>query len=144
MYRRSFIILAASLAATGALQAQSRIAATLHRNPNCGCCDVYATHLEESGFSVTLESTTGLPAVRAAAGVPEELAGCHTMFVGDYVVEGLVPAEVVLRMLKEQPAIRGVALPGMPLGVPGMPGPRSERLDVYAFGDGDTTVYAQV
>lgn len=144
MYRRTFLVLATSLLALGQTRAQSPIAATLHKNPNCGCCDVYAAHLEENGFSVTLEDTTDLPSVRKAAGVPEELAGCHTMYVGDYIVEGLVPAEIVTRMLTEQPPIRGIALPGMPTGVPGMPGPKSGLLDVYAFGDGRPAVYAQV
>lgn len=144
MHRRSFLILAGSLIAAGPARSQSLPAATLHKNPNCGCCDVYAAHLKENGFSVALQNTTDLPSVRQAAGVPEELAGCHTMYVGDYIVEGLVPAEVVVRMLTEKPAIKGIALPGMPIGVPGMPGSRSEQLDVFAFGEGLRTVYARV
>lgn len=143
MHRRTFLILATSAAAMTTARGQSIISATLHKNPNCGCCDVYAAHLEENGFSVTLENTTDLPSVSRAAGVPEQLAGCHTMFVGDYVVEGLVPADIVTRMLVEKPAIKGIALPGMPIGAPGMPGPKAGPLTVYAFGAGEPVVYAE-
>lgn len=143
MHRRSFLVLATSLVAATAVRGQSTIPATLHKNPNCGCCDVYAGHLKENGFSVTLENTTDLPSVSRAAGVPEQLAGCHTMFVGDYVVEGLVPADIVMRLLTEKPAIKGIALPGMPTGAPGMPGAKARPLVVYAFGDGEPVVYAE-
>lgn len=142
MHRRSFLVFATSAFAMTAVRGQSPIAATLHKNPNCGCCDLYAVHLEENGFSVTLENTTDLPSVRSGAGVPAQLAGCHTMFVGDYVVEGLVPAEIVARMLAEKPAIKGISLPGMPIGAPGMPGAKTGPLTVYAFGAGEPTVYA--
>lgn len=108
-----------------------------------GACDVYAAHLEENGFSVILENTTDLRSISLAAGVPEQLAGCHTMFVGEYVVEGLVPANIVKRMLAEKPAIKGVALPGMPSGAPGMPGPKAGPLTVYAFGAGEPMIYAE-
>lgn len=143
MHRRSFLALATSLVAVTAVRGQSTIPATLHKNPNCGCCDVYAGHLEENGFSVTLENTTDLPSVGRAAGVPEQLAGCHTMFVGEYVVEGLVPADIVMRMLTEKPDIKGIALPGMPIGAPGMPGAKAGPLVVYAFGAGEPVVYAE-
>lgn len=143
MLRRSFLVLATSFAAVPAAFGQSPIAATLHKNPNCGCCDVYAAHLEGNGFSVALQDTTDLPAVRQAAGVPDRLAGCHTMLVGDYIVEGLVPADIVKRMLAEKPAIKGIALPGMPVGAPGMPGTKTGRLIVYAFGMGEPVEYAE-
>jgi hypothetical protein len=143
MQRRTFLVLAASAVAIPAARGQSAIVATLHKNPNCGCCDVYAGHLEENGFSVALVNTTDLPSVSRAAGVPEHLAGCHTMFVGEYVVEGLVPADIVKRMLAEKPYIKGIALPGMPSGAPGMPGAKAGPLIVYAFGAGEPTVYAE-
>ena len=143
MHRRIFLVLATSAVATTVARGQSTIPATLHKNPNCGCCDVYAAHLEENGFSVILENTTDLRSISLAAGVPEQLAGCHTMFVGEYVVEGLVPADIVKRMLAEKPAIKGVALPGMPSGAPGMPGPKAGPLTVYAFGAGEPMIYAE-
>lgn len=143
MHRRTFLVLATSVVAVTAARGQSAIPATLHKNPNCGCCDVYAAHLEENGFTVAIENTTDLPSVSRAAGVPEQLAGCHTMFVGNYVVEGLVPADIVLRMLAEKPGIKGIALPGMPVGAPGMPGSKTGPLIVYAFGAGEPTVYAE-
>ncbi len=143
MLRRSFLALATSFAVVPVVRGQSAVSATLHKNPNCGCCDTYAAHLEENGFAVTLQNTVDLPAVRQTAGVPEELAGCHTMFVDSYIVEGLVPAEIVKRMLAERPAIKGIALPGMPVGAPGMPGTKARPLLVYTFGAGEPTVYAE-
>src|SRR5687767_1845147 len=105
--------------------------AVLHKNPNCGCCDEYARVLEQHGYQVKLENTTDLQSVRKSAGVPEQLAGCHTMMIGDYVVEGLVPVNILDRLLKEKPAIRGVSLPGMPVGAPGMPGPKEGPFKIY-------------
>lgn len=129
--------LAASIA-----HAAAPIEATLYKNPQCGCCDEYAKHLEANGFKVTMENTADLSQIKKLAGVPEQLAGCHTMRVGNYVVEGLVPLDTLNRLLTEKPDIRGIALPGMPTGVPGMPGPKPEPLNVYVISDGTPEVYA--
>jgi hypothetical protein len=116
--------------------------AVLHKNPNCGCCDEYAKELEKHGYQVTLEDTTDLKSVRMAAGVPEQLAGCHTMIIGDYVIEGLVPVNIVDRLLREKPPIRGISLPGMPVGAPGMPGPKEGTFQIYEIKDGEQKIYA--
>ncbi|WP_235185020.1 DUF411 domain-containing protein [Cupriavidus sp. SK-3] len=105
----------------------------LYKNPNCYCCDLYAKHLAENGFKVELINTTDMASIKQQYNVPEKLEGCHTALVGGYVVEGLVPAQFVQRMLKEHPPIRGVALPGMPVGAPGMPGVKPAPLTIYTL-----------
>jgi hypothetical protein len=122
--------------------AAAPIEATLYKNPQCGCCDEYAKHLEANGFKVTMENTTDLSQIKKLAGVPKQLAGCHTMRVGNYVVEGLVPLDTLNRLLTEKPDIRGIALPGMPTGVPGMPGPKPEPLNIYVISSGTPEMYA--
>jgi hypothetical protein len=106
----------------------------LYKNPNCFCCDLYARHLEQNGFTVHLINTTDMDAVKQKYAIPEKLEGCHTAIVQGYVVEGLVPAQFVQRLLKERPAgIKGISLPGMPVGAPGMEGAKSKQLQVYAL-----------
>ena len=142
MHRRRFLILTAAASVLQPARGDEPIAATLHKNPNCGCCDGYARHLESNGFKVEIVETNDLAGVKQQAGVPTELGGCHTMFVADYVFDGLVPADIVLRFLKEKPVARGLALPGMPIGAPGMDGAKSEALTVFQFGNGEPTAYA--
>ncbi|NUZ08462.1 DUF411 domain-containing protein [Piscinibacter koreensis] len=105
----------------------------LFKNPSCFCCDLYAKHLEQHGFKVELVSTTDMALVKQRHGIPEKLEGCHTALLQGYVVEGLVPAQFVHRLLQERPKIKGLALPGMPVGAPGMEGPKSKPLQVYAL-----------
>lgn len=136
MNRRNSLIAAAML---GALQLPARAAGIpveLYKNPNCFCCDLYAKHLEQNGFAVHLVNRTDMPAVKDKYGVPEKLEGCHTAVIEGYVVEGLVPAKFVQQMLKERPKIKGLSLPGMPVGAPGMDGAKSKPLQVYVLGSG--------
>ena len=115
------------------------LAASMYRDPNCGCCHKYVEHLRAAGYDVSVEPM-GDRAVRfAEAGVPPQLSSCHLMRIGGYTVVGHVPLEVVARLLEERPPIRGISLPGMPIGTPGMPGPKTETYvvrtlagDVYA------------
>ncbi len=113
-------------------RADSPIQATLWKNPQCSCCEVYAQYLEQNGFKVEVKPTNDLTQISAKAGVPEALQGCHTMFVGGYIVDGLVPVDIVRKLLAEKPAIAGITLPGMPSGSPGMPGEKAGPLTVYA------------
>lgn len=106
----------------------------LHKNPGCYCCDLYARHLEENGFAVEIIGTTDMASVHRQYGVPEQLEGCHTAVIGKYVVEGHVPAQYVHRLLTEHSAAKGLSVPGMPVGTPGMPGAKSKPLNVYVFG----------
>ena len=113
----------------------------------CGCCTAWAKHFEVAGFRTIIHEVDDVGAIRAAAGVPADLGGCHTGKVAGYVVEGHVPVAAVQRLLAERPAILGLAVPGMPLGSPGMEieGEPSEPFDVIAFAaDGSRTVYTTV
>src|SRR5437868_13374552 len=120
------------------------IAAVLYKNPQCSCCENYAAYLEKNGFKVEVKPTNDLTQISAKAGVPEELEGCHTMFVDGYVVDGLVPVDVVKKLLTERPAISGITLAGMPAGAPGMGGEKAGTWTIYAFTKGGKapTVYA--
>lgn len=124
--------------------AAAPMAVKAYRNPGCGCCEIWATHMQKAGFAVTMEDDLELAARRAGAGVPEEIAGCHTAFVGNYVVEGHVPPEDVLRLLAEKPDARGLAVPGMPMGSPGMDGgSAADPYDVLLFtADAKWSIYA--
>jgi hypothetical protein len=110
---------------------------TLYKDPNCGCCGDYAKVLESEGFRVRVKETTALDALRRMAGVPDTLASCHTMTIGNYVVEGHVPVAAVRKLLAEKPDIRGIALPGMPQGSPGMTGVKEGPFVVYEIGGRD-------
>ena len=125
----------------GAAKAEELPQATLYKNPQCGCCEAYADYLRESGFAVTVEATHDLPLIKRRFGVPGALEGCHTTLVGGYVVEGHVPVTTLLRLLAEQPDIKGISLPGMPMGSPGMSGEQSEPFTIYEIGDRPDKVY---
>ncbi|MEO8575445.1 MAG: DUF411 domain-containing protein [Gemmatimonadales bacterium] len=116
----------------------------VYKDPNCGCCKSWIEHLEKNGFKVEVMDMPDLSAVKTKYGVTQELQACHTGVVGNYTVEGHVPADLILKMLKEKPAIAGLAVPGMPMGSPGMEGATKERYNVLTFDRaGRTTVYAQ-
>ena len=132
--RRTFLIGATVAGLSLGHEAKTdTIKATLYKDPACGCCSSYANHLRENGFAVEVIATPEFAQVGRKAGVPAEFEGCHTVFIGDYVVSGHVPIEVVRKMLGEAPAIVGLTLPGMPAGSPGMPGPKTEAFTIYAF-----------
>ncbi|MFJ7352748.1 DUF411 domain-containing protein [Phyllobacterium sp. NPDC097923] len=120
------------------------IHAIMYKNPSCSCCETYAAYLEKNGFEVEMKPSNDLTQISTAAGVPEQLQGCHTIKVDGYIIDGFVPVDIVRKMLTERPAITGIALPGMPMGSPGMGGSKTEPFTVYAFTtDGQApTVYA--
>jgi hypothetical protein len=111
--------------------AEDKPKATLYRNPNCSCCLDYAKYLRENGFDVTVDSKQDLAAVRKQLHIAEKFEGCHVMTVGRYAVEGHVSADNVNNLLKEQPDIIGISIPGMPSGTPGMTGTKTGPLSVY-------------
>ncbi|WP_262503847.1 DUF411 domain-containing protein [Sphingosinithalassobacter sp. CS137] len=109
---------------------------TVYRDPSCGCCEAWASIAEQNGYQVTLLDDPNMAAVKQRLGVPPELSSCHTALVGEYVVEGHVPLDQVARMLRERPSgMRGIAVPGMPIGSPGMevPDGSKEPFQVVAF-----------
>ncbi|MBX3174055.1 MAG: DUF411 domain-containing protein [Gemmatimonadaceae bacterium] len=116
--------------------AQALPTMTVYKSPSCGCCGAWVDHAKSNGFTVRTVNTEDLATVKRELGVPARLASCHTVVVGSYIIEGHVPAGDVKRLLTEKAKVRGLAVPGMPIGSPGMEqGPPSgyERYDVLAF-----------
>lgn len=130
--------------AAAVAQAPSALpAVTVYKSATCGCCKAWVRHLEQNGFQVTAIDTEDMGSVKTKHGVAPALASCHTALVGGYVVEGHVPAADVKRMLAEKPAIVGLSVPGMPMGSPGMEGPRTDPYQVLALQKaGGTQVFA--
>jgi hypothetical protein len=118
---------------------------TAYRNPGCGCCEKWAGQLKQAGFDITMEDDPNLEARRVAAGVPADIAGCHTAFMGDTIIEGHVPVEDIKRFFAEKPNARGLAVPGMPAESPGMEnGGQADPFTVFLFkSDGTKIAYAQ-
>lgn len=104
--------------------------ASLIRSPQCGCCLGYAEQLRQSGFVVTVTDAEDLSSIKRQHGVPEALEGRHTTLIDGYVVEGHVPIAIVSRLLRERPNVKGISLPGMPMGSPGMSGEKTEAFTV--------------
>lgn len=115
----------------------------MYKNPNCQCCTKWADHMEQAGFSVTIHPTNAMSSVKADHGVPYDMGSCHTAIVDGYVIEGHVPAKEVKKLLAERPQATGLAVPGMPIGSPGMEqGNRNEPFDVLLFSGDQQQVYA--
>jgi hypothetical protein len=153
MDRRGF--LAAALVSAGTLIARragatvpvlasvARPPMTVYKDPSCGCCKLWVTHMTQSGFVVTAHDNSDMDALKDHYGVPSGVRSCHTALVGSYVIEGHVPASDVDRMLKEQPKVAGLAVPGMVVGSPGMEGGIPKPYTVLAFQKtGATTAFA--
>ncbi|WP_420632823.1 DUF411 domain-containing protein [Candidatus Palauibacter sp.] len=115
----------------------------VYKSPTCGCCALWVDHMREAGFELDVEDTLDMVGVKLDAGLPLQLQSCHTALVGDYVFEGHIPADVIARFLAEAPSARGLAVPGMPIGSPGMEfGDRVDPYDVIQFdAEGSTSVY---
>jgi hypothetical protein len=114
------------------------------KSPTCGCCGDWITHLREHGFEVEVVDTNDLVTVKTALGIPPEMGSCHTAEIGDYVVEGHVPAADIAAFMAEAPDARGLAVPGMPVGSPGMEieGAQAQPYDVMTIAaDGSTSVF---
>jgi hypothetical protein len=142
--RRGFLITAAALALARPARA-APVAVTLYKNPGCDCCEGYADYLRGHGFTVTVKPTDELAEISRKAGIPADLEGCHTAFIGDYVVEGHVPVGAIEKLLAERPPIKGITLPGMPAGSPGMYGNNSGPFTIYAIDkDGQSSVFMTV
>lgn len=105
--------------------------ATLYKSPSCSCCGQYTMYLREEGYGIDVENIKDMTVIKERYGVPYELESCHTMEVEGYVVEGHVPEEAVQKLLAERPDIKGIGMPGMPSGSPGMPGPKTTNFVIY-------------
>jgi hypothetical protein len=132
--------------AAGTVAAQNLPVIKMYKNPSCACCGEWVEHMRENGFRVDVEEARfNLMQIKAEHGISPNLASCHTALVGDYVLEGHVPADIVQQLVTERPNIRGLAVPGMPAGVPGMPdpGPNRDPYEILAIQhDGSTEPYA--
>lgn len=116
----------------------------VYKSPTCGCCGDWVDHLKANGFDVSVTETNNLNPIKADAGLTPALASCHTAFVGDYVIEGHVPAQDIHRLIEQAPDAKGLSVPGMPAGSPGMEmGDRKDDYQVLLFNaEGQTRVFS--
>jgi len=134
--RRSFVHALGALFALGALpgaRAQQATPMTVYMSPACGCCDEWQRHMRAHGFRLETHKLGDVVPMKRKLGVPETLWSCHTAVVGNYVVEGHVPAADVKRLLSERLGVKGLTVPGMPVGSPGMEQGRAQRYETLAF-----------
>lgn len=142
--RRNWVAGLAIMAVLPVTYAQQRPVVEVWKDPNCGCCKDWIAHMEQSGFK-TVVYETGNNAARARLGLPSKYASCHTALVQGYVIEGHVPATDIRKLLSDKPNALGLAVPGMPIGSPGMDGPeyggRKDNYDVLLVAkDGSSKV----
>jgi hypothetical protein len=116
-----------------------KISIDIYSSPYCGCCHQYVKYLEESSFEVNHTKSENYSVIKDELEIPEELRSCHTMLLGDYVIEGHVPIEAIFKLLDETPSIDGISLPGMPEGAPGMSGDKEDTFHIIAFSNGEVT-----
>ena len=116
----------------------------VYKSPTCGCCKKWVTHLEKEGFNVTTKDMRDMKPIKRQFGVQPQFQSCHTAKVGKYFIEGHVSASDIKKLLKERPDIKGLAVPGMPMGSPGMEGHRKDKYDVIAIDkNNNVTVYSK-
>jgi hypothetical protein len=142
MKRLALILAYLVMTSINAQAADPSKTATLYKDPQCGCCQVYADYLEQNGFAVIVKPTHNLAAISREAGIPDDFQGCHTTFTDNYVVSGHVPVATVNKLLTDRPAIKGITLPGMPQGSPGMTGQKNGSHTIYAIGNARPTIFA--
>lgn len=143
--RRGFLVGLAALPSFAAVAAEALPKMTVTKDPSCGCCGAWVDHVREAGFAVEVIESPGGSRLKARLGVPQALASCHTAEIGGYVIEGHVPADAIKRLLAEKPQARGLAVPGMPVGSPGMEvsGVEDDTYDVVLFGPAGQRSFAR-
>lgn len=137
--------LVTALSASYNVMAGEDLAIEVYKSPTCGCCGDWVRHLEENGFEVDVTDTNNMNQVKMDAGLKPQLASCHTAFVGDYVIEGHVPAADIRKLVETSPNVHGLTVPGMPAGSPGMEmGDRRDHYQVLMFNEaGQTRVFSE-
>lgn len=118
--------------------------ATVYKSPSCGCCANYIKYLQRQDIEVEVIETDDIDVIKDEQGIPQDMLSCHTTMIGGYVVEGHVPLEAVEKLLIEKPDIKGIAMPGMPSGSPGMPGPKSTFSVHSLMHDGGTSLFMEM
>ena len=121
-----------------------KLSVEVFKTPSCGCCYGYVLFLEKEQFNVKETDMRSLHSIKQKYNIPLEMQSCHTTIIGKYFIEGHVPLEAVNKLLKEQPEIDGIALPGMPIGTPGMPGKKEEPFVVYQLIDGKFSIFMTI
>ena len=121
-----------------------KLSVEVFKTPSCGCCYGYVLFLEKEQFNVKETDMRSLHSIKQKYNIPLEMQSCHTTVIGKYFIEGHVPLEAVNKLLKEQPDIDGIALPGMPIGTPGMPGDKDEPYVIYQLKDGKSSVFMTI
>jgi len=124
-----------------AVSKTSKYNVEVFKTPSCGCCYGYVLFLEEEKFKVKQTDMRSLHIIKKKHNIPLEMQSCHTTILGKYFIEGHVPIEAINKLLKEKPNIDGIALPGMPIGTPGMPGEKEEPYIIYQLVDGKSSVF---
>lgn len=114
------------------------------KTPSCGCCYGYVLFLKEEEYEIKETNLRSLHNIKKKYNIPLEMQSCHTTILGKYFIEGHVPLEAINKLLKEQPKIDGIALPGMPIGTPGMPGDKEEPYIIYQLIDGKSSVFMKI
>ena len=114
------------------------------KTPTCGCCYGYVLFLEKEKYKVKQTDMRSLHSIKQKYNIPIEMQSCHTTIMGEYFIEGHVPIEAINKLLKEQPDIDGIALPGMPIGTPGMPGDKDEPYVIYQLTEGKFSVFMTI
>jgi hypothetical protein len=148
MNRRSAVAALVGMVAAftaGRLKAETLPPVLVYRNPGCSCCEKWKELMAAAGFDITMEDDANLDGRATALGVPQKLHGCHTGTVGDYVISGHIPPADVIRLLREKPKVKGLSVPDMPIGSPGMEiGSQRDQYEVLAFRpDGSSYVFAK-
>lgn len=146
MKRRTFLLSSVALVLTRPAMADTTPVIKVYKSPTCGCCTAWVEHVRQAGFAVEAQNVDqdALYAFKDRLQIAPELAGCHTAVVGDYFIEGHVPASDIKRLLAKRPSGRGLTVPGMPMSSPGMGGPGAgDNFDTLLVGsDGSTSVFA--
>jgi hypothetical protein len=144
----SVLLLGAAVIFLTADESASSTKLVVYKSPTCGCCESWVEHMRDAGFEVEIHDVDDVNPVKSEHGVDRRLAACHTAIIDGYVIEGHVPAQDVVQLLAERPAVLGLAVPGMPAGSPGMelPNPAQHQdYQVLAFdGRGRTAVFREV
>jgi len=114
------------------------------KTPSCGCCYGYVLFLKDEEYEIKETNMRSLHNIKKKYNIPLEMQSCHTTILGKYFIEGHVPIEAINKLLKEQPKIDGIALPGMPIGTPGMPGEKEEPYIIYQLIDGKSSLFMKI
>ncbi len=118
---------------------------TLYKSEMCGCCGLYGQYLEQKDYAVEIKDMPDITPIKDQYNIPQQLRSCHTAVVQSYYIEGHIPKEAIDKLITEKPAIKGIVMPGMPSGSPGMPGAKKEPFVIYAIGnDGKTSEFMKI